>query len=328
MIKQEKLEDLIREKIPFGPTDSRGFHSLKCQCCNDYKVRAGFKFELGNIVYNCWNCSTTCVFEELSGKISKKFRSVLNDYGITDTEISAAINTAFFNKPEPETTVITLASLTKVNTQTPNISLPDNSIKIGSTEQHIDTQIELLEYLQARKVPEDYPMYFSTNERFKKRVIIPFYRNGKVIYWQARSIVPGEKKRYDNSPNAREAVMFNMDQLNSYSVQPLFVSEGVFDALMFNGIGLLGSKLTEAKKKLLHESNRRKIFIIDKDKNGQKLAEEVLSNGWEIAFVPDGADDINTCVQRFGRTWTAYHMMRNIPRNADEAQLAIRINCQ
>ena len=328
MIKQEKLEDLIREKIPFGPTDSRGFHSLKCQCCNDYKVRAGFKFELGNIVYNCWNCSTTCVFEELSGKISKKFRSVLNDYGITDTEISAVINTAFFNKPEVENDVITMSSLMKVNTQTAPIKLPENSIRLGGTEEHLEIQIPLLEYLESRKVPQDYPMYFCLNERFKNRVIIPFYRNGKVIYWQARSILSGEKKRYDNSPNPREAVMFNMDELGRYSTEPLFVSEGVFDALMFNGIGLLGSKLTEAKKKLLHESTRRKIFIIDKDKNGEHLANEVIKNGWEIAFVPDGADDLNTCVQRFGKIWTAYHLMKNLPKNADEAQLAIRINCQ
>lgn len=328
MIQQAKLEDLIREKIPFGGADSRGFFSLKCQCCNDYKIRAGFKFENNSIIYNCWNCSLASVYEEFSGKISKRFRSILNDYGIDDTEISSVVNTAFFNKKQSENSKITLSSLTKVNTNTPTIKLPEKSFPLGHNE-FIDYQTKLAEYLIKRKINiEKYPFFFSLEERFKNRIIIPFYRNGNLIYWQARSIDTLEKKRYDNAPAGRESVIFNFDKLRSYSKQPLFVTEGVFDAMMFDGVAILGSKLNDAKTELLSSASRRLVFVIDKDKNGKHLAEEVLKLGWEITFVPDGAGDLNESVRRFGFTWTANHLMKNIPKNADVSRLALELNCR
>lgn len=327
MIKQQKLEDLIREKLPLGSTDSRGFYSHKCQVCNDYKVRAGFKFENNTVGFNCFNCSTTGRYEEFSGRISRKMRNILHAYGCEDSEISQVVNSAFFKKEE-EPKKLTLASLVKVNTNTPPVKMPPNSFKLGSTEESIEMQARIVQYLEKRKVDFDqYTFWFSTEPRFKDRVIIPFYRNGQRIYWQARSIDPNEKKRYDNAIVSRDAVMFNMDELHRHTPVPLFVSEGIFDAMMFNGIATLGSKLTEAKIELLAQTKRRLVFVIDKDKNGRSLAESVLEAGWEITFAPDGADDLNTSVQRFGRAWTAQQLMKNIPRNRDEAALSLRMRC-
>jgi hypothetical protein len=69
------------------------------------------------------------------------------------------------------------------------------------------------------------------------------------------------------------------------------------------------------------------VFVIDKDKNGRALAETVLNAGYEITFAPDGADDINKSVQRFGRAWTAQQLIKNIPMNSTAAQLALGLNC-
>jgi hypothetical protein len=255
-------------------------------------------------------------------------RHILNCYGIEDTEISSVINTSFFNKKEKEETTITLAALTKVNTNTPTIKLPPKSFPLGHGE-FIDYQAKLAEYLIDRRIDiSKYPFFFSLEQRFKDRIIIPFYRNGNLIYWQARSIISTEKKRYDNAPVGRDAVMFGFEQLNSYSPLPLFVTEGVFDAMVFDGVALLGSKLTDAKTVLLQAASRRLIFVIDKDSNGRHLAEEVLKLGWDIAFVPDGAGDLNKSVQRFGFAWTAYELMKSIPQDADAARLSINLNCR
>lgn len=329
MFKQQKLEDLIREKIPFDIQDSRGFYSLKCQCCNDYKVRSGFKFENNLVIFNCWNCSTAAVFEEFGEKISRKMRGVLNDFGIEDSEINLVINTAFFNQKEESAGILTLAALKKVNTNTPPTSLPAQSFKLGAIDEHLDSQVAIAEYLHDRKIDlGKYNFFFSTLPRFKNRVIIPFYRNGELIYWQARSIDPLEKKRYDNCVVSRDAVIFNSDQLGTFTPAPLLVSEGVFDALMFNGIAVLGSKLSDAKLTLLNNSKRRLVFLIDKDKNGAGLAEAVLACGWEITFTPNGSSDLNNSVQRFGYAWTAQQIMKNIPENSDAARLALEINCK
>lgn len=300
----------------------------KCGLCNDYKDRAGFRFEGGQVIYNCWNCSTASVYEEFSGRISKKMRSILSAYGIEDSEVSRVVNSTFFVKKEEEPTKLTLKTLTKVNTNTPPVKLPPNSFKLLSTEEHADTQLKIITYLDKRGIDlEKYPFFFSTESRFKDRVIIPYYRNGQLIYWQARSLNPQEKKRYDNCIASRDAVMFNMDNLNRYSTLPLFVSEGPFDAMAFDGVATLGSKLTDAKIELLGQSKRRLVFVIDKDKNGLSLAEGVLQAGWEITFAPEGADDINVAIQRFGKSWTAQQLMMNIPASRDQANLSLKIHC-
>jgi hypothetical protein len=328
MIKTRSLQELIEEHVHFRPI-STGWIVGKCALCNDYKERAGFKFDGGIVGFNCWNCSTSTQYEEFSGKISNKFRRILTAYGIEDSEISSVVNSSFFGSKKPETAKITLNSLTKINTVAPTIKLPNKSMRLGGTDEFAEYQEKLINYLIGRKIDVfKYPFFFSLEERFLNRVIIPFYRNGNLIYWQARSILDDEKKRYDNAPVSRDCVLFNSDQLSRYDTTPLFVSEGAFDAMMFDGVGLLGSKLNDAKLELLQRTNRRLVFVIDKDKNGKSLAEDVLKNGWEIVFAPDGADDINKSVRRFGYAWTARQLMLNIPKTADTAQLAINMNCR
>ena len=166
MIKQEKLEDLIKEKAFLGSPDARGFYSHKCQVCNDYKVRAGFKFEDGAVIFNCWNCSTGSNYTEFSGRISGKMRQILRAYGIEDSEISRVVNTAFFVKKEEEPTKLSLKSLTKVNTNTPPVKLPPGSFKLGGTEEHLDYQLKLFEYCEKRKIDLDkYQILFSVEPR-------------------------------------------------------------------------------------------------------------------------------------------------------------------
>lgn len=326
MIKQQKLEDLILESIHLSPT-STGWHVCKCQLCHDYKERGGFKFDQGQVGYSCFNCGKTGKYEEFSGELSKNMRRILNAHGIDDTDINNVINSSFFKKEEA-TTKITLAALTKVNTNTPPTKLPAKSFRLGGVEEHLDIQQKIADYLIDRHVDLDYPFYFSLEERMKDRVIIPFYRNGQLIYWQARSLLDDEKKRYDNAAVSRDAVIFNFDQLQTFNPLPLLVCEGVFDAMMFNGIAILGSKLSDAKLELLSKSNRRLIFVIDKDKNGAHLAEEVLRMGWEITFAPQGASDVNRSVQRFGKAWTARQLIKNIPTDLASASLAISFNCK
>lgn len=327
MIKTKTLEELILEKIPGGFFDVRGFYCLKCQCCHDYKVRAGFKFDNGKVGYNCWNCGSSAQYEELSNKMSNKMRDILHAFNVEKDEINEVINSGFFSKDKDEAT-ISLASINKINTKTPEVTFPAETFRLGNSEQDEDTQIDIIEYLDDRKVDvTKYPFYYSLLKEYENRVIIPFYRDGKLIFWQARSLVDDPNiKRYLNSVGGREAVMFNMDKLNSYSNLPLLVSEGVFDAMMFDGIAILGSKLNDAKIKLLHTSNRELIFVIDKDNNGRHLAEQVLNEGWKISFTENGTTDLNNSVIRFGKTWTAYHLMKNIPKTTDDALLAIKIN--
>ena len=327
MFKPKDLESLIRDHIHFRPI-STGWEVGKCQMCNDYKERAGIKYDSGEIAYNCWNCGTSARYTEFSGKISNKFTKILASYGIDVDEINAIVNSSFFTEDQEQKT-ITLSSLTKPNLDTPTIKLPKASLRLGSTLDFLDYQEKIAKYLVDRKVDLlKYAFFFSIEDRFIDRVIIPFYRNGKLIYWQARSIDKNEKKRHDNAPVSREAIMFNYDKVFTVSSTPLVVCEGVFDAMMLDGIAILGSKLTAAKIEILKQSRRKLVFIIDKDENGKHLAEEVLSHGWEICFTPEGSHDLNDSVQKYGFSESARYIAENKTKNKDIAKMLINLNCK
>src|SRR5271167_3055361 len=121
--------------------------------------------------------------------------------------------------------------------------------------------------------------------------------------------------------------MFNFDKLSSYSDAPLFICEGVFDAMMVDGVAILGSKLNDAKVELLSKSSRRLVFVIDKDSNGKHLAEDVLRRGWEIAFTPEGTEDLNQSVRRFGLSYTIYELMKSVTKDSDRSRFLINKNC-
>ena len=92
----EKIEELIRSHVYLGKQSATGFELVKCQICNDYKERGGFKFSENEIGYNCFNCGTSAKFEDdNTHKISHGFTNVLLSFGISKTELKS-INHTFF----------------------------------------------------------------------------------------------------------------------------------------------------------------------------------------------------------------------------------------
>lgn len=309
MIQHRTLSEIIQSKIVLGPINSRGFYDVRCQVCGDQKGRGGFKFDDEYCGYSCYNCSSKFRYEEGTGKISRNARQVLEAFGITKDDLSA-IRSAMFSAP-PEEGEISLEDLKKVKLHTPEVALPESSYPIGA-DHHEELQLVVAEYLEKRKIdPIGVNAHFSLNPKFLRRVIIPYMREGKVIYWQARAIDNDTKPRYLNSPAGRDAVMYGYDRLFTFDPTPLFITEGVFDAISINGICILGSSLNAAKIEVLKRCRRRVIFVIDRDKTGGELGKAVLENGWELTFVDRRAADANESVRMFGLPFTIYSLLKN-----------------
>jgi hypothetical protein len=289
--------------------------------CHDQKDRGGFKFDEQFAGYSCYNCGAKFKYEEGTGKLSKNAREILEAFGITRDDLTA-IRSAILQAPKEETE-IKLDELKKVKLITPEVPLPNKSYPIGA-DHHEELQIPIAEYLEARHIdPLRVQAHFSLDPRYLNRVIIPYLRDGKIIYWQARAILDDVKPRYLNSPIARDAVMYGYDRLYNYDPSPLFVNEGVFDAAVLNGIGICGSSLNAAKIEILRKCGRRLIFVIDRDKTGGELAKQVLENGWELTFVDRRASDANKSVQLFGLPFTVYTLMKNVTRNPAMSMLGV-----
>lgn len=327
LISQRSLFDIIQEKVHLGHKNSRGWYNCVCQVCNDYKPRFGFFHDNVFTSGYCYNCGAKFKYKEGSGKLSKNARKVLEAFGITRDDLSG-IRSSIFNHVRNDEHDVTLESLKKVKLFTPEVPLPERSFPIGH-DDHLELQLPLAEYLERRRIdPLKVRAHFSLDKRFIGRVIIPFYRDGKVIYWQARHIETGVKPRYLNSPAARDAVLYGYDQLFTWSELPLFVTEGVFDAIVLNGVCTLGASLNEAKLELLKRCRRRVIFVVDRDRTGSEFGQSALDNGWEITFADERAQDANHSVQLFGAPYTIYTLMRNAttkPTYPQQSQLQLAL---
>lgn len=321
MIQNRTLSEIIQSKIALGPQNSRGFFDVACQVCSDRKPRGGFKFDSEHCGYSCYNCGARFKYEEGSGRLSKNARQVLEAFGITREDLTA-IRSAMFAAPVEEAE-ISLDELKKVKLHTPEVALPEKSYPIG-VDHHEELQLLLAEYLESRKIDAvAVNAHFSLTPSYLRRVIIPYMRDGKIIYWQARAIDDDAQRRYLNCPAAKDAVMYGYDRLFTFDPAPLFVTEGVFDAISLSGACILGSSLSAAKIEVLKRCRRRVIFVIDRDKTGGELAKSVLSNEWELTFVDQRAADANKSVQLFGLPYTVYTLMKNVTRSPVMSSLGV-----
>jgi len=312
---QAYLGDLIRDRVPLGRLSGTGFHEQRCAMCHDHSARAGWKIEPDSVFYNCYNCGFKAWYEEGTGNFNRWMKELCRANGITDAELQAIGATLFFNKGQAEKE-ITLDSLKKVSLHTPEVGFPDRTMRLGS-DGHDALQEPLIEYLIKRKV-DPLKFYFSLDPAHLRRVIIPFWRDGKLIYWQSRAIDNDVKPRYRNCSASKDAIIYGYDHLFSYEDGPLFATEGCFDAESIDGICILGSSLNAAKIELLHKTKRRIIFVVDKDKVGTALGDTVLKENWEVTRVNEDSTDVNDSVQKFGKAFTMYTLMKNATTSLDK----------
>ena len=90
---------------------------------------------------------------------------------------------------------------------------------------------------------------------------------------------------------------------------------------MVDGISIIGSKLNEAKITLLKQSRRKLIFVIDKDKNGKLLANQILEH--KLGDLTILNEDINKSIIQYGKLFTSYKLAKNTVKSELEKKLLI-----
>jgi len=326
----ETVEALIRRYVVLGKRSARGFEGVKCQKCNDYKVRGGFKFEGPVTVFSCFNCSTATVYDSVNKGMSKGMREVLSAFGIPGDEIDRAVNLNFFKEkasPSP------LPQKKEVSLPVKEILFPPKTVTVLSgTSPWCEVAIEYLKQRSLDPVSFYISGHVDKYADYNGRVIIPYHFRGKLIYWQARAMDESIQPRYKNPTVEKDNIFFNMDELYRYTDDPLFICEGPLDALSIGqqGVALLGSTLTEFRIRELKKLKRKVTFVLDKNKNGAKLGLNVLRLGedlqWFITVFPQNIDDANDALVKMGKLWMIQHLASSSVKGL-EAKLLVEMNC-
>lgn len=327
----DDLESVIRRYVILGELSPKGFHTLKCQVCNDYKIRAGFKFDGGAVGFSCFNCGAKGKYSptEHAYSISDNMMSILTSFGVPEDEVKKAIAKNFFN---PSVITKTESEKKGLAFPTKECPLPYNTYPITSDESPWCEVAR--QYLLNRGIDPTISKFFvSESPHYLCRVIIPYYFRDKIVYWQGRSMDESIDPRYKNPVVDKDNIFFNMDEIYRYTDDPLFVSEGPLDALSIGktAIATLGSVLSEFQIRELKKaaSRRRIIFVTDKNANGYKLGMSVLSMeipNFFVACFPDNIEDANDALQKLGRLFIATHLI-STAANGFSGKLLLEMKC-
>lgn len=330
------LQHLIHKYVPLPlKPSSKGWYITKCAICNDYKKRSGFKFVGDETVYHCFNCAHAAKYDPHQySSISENMQKVLDAFNIPEDEYLQISFNALKLKGGGKGAATKIQ--TDPDTKLVKIAMPDCFIPL---EHATDTwSVIANEYLQYDRGldPKSHPFYImddnkydkTTERKWRGRLIIPYFRNKQLVWYQGRDLRPNSKLRYLNAQTESECILSDYECLYEHTDRPLYVVEGVFDALSIGGVAVFGNTLKAGQIKLLNQSRRRKVYIPDFKGDGHLGALQALKQGWEVS-VPDvgSAKDMNAAVRKYGRLY----VMKSIQEytlKGDAALIRINLLCE
>lgn len=306
------LEAVIRQYVYLPPRpNGRGFYPVLCKVCNDHGKkgkRAGFKFDGTAVGYNCFNCGHTAVFDPTEHKsMPDKMQEVLSAFGIPAVDWQPVLfGSLLADGTKPKETQ------QFVDIEPSAIELPSYFYKL--TDDPDDEWAQwAIEYLTQDRLIDwkSYPFYLVKkaktpgNSRWYGRLIIPVYKDDKLIFWQGRDLTDLHQKKYLSPDVARDKVLGGFNYLFDRTDAPLYVTEGWFDSYWLKGVSVFGNKMTPEQIKWLNRSPRKKVIVPDRLGDGHLLAKQALDLGWSVSMPDIGnAKDVNDAVKAYGELYT------------------------
>jgi len=185
-------------------------------------------------------------------------------------------------------------------------TLPDDSINLFDPLQvnfYKDNKIIklALDYIKTRKLCDSpnkpKTFYISLKDYIhKNRLIIPYYDNGKIVWYQSRKLLDDDSPKYLSKVDS-ERSLFNIDNID-IDIPYIFIFEGAIDSMFVQNATCV-SGITEngdfTLTNLQKEQFRRfpfheKIWVLDspyKDDAARNKTQQLFGNGEKIFKWPE-----------------------------------------
>jgi hypothetical protein len=320
------VESTLKAHLPVLKSHSNGWLTMNCPVCvqngqprPDTRHRGGFKFEQDRTGYHCFNCGYTTGWrpgQRLGIKLIKLMRAI----GIDEGEIQRLKIQLWDQVIEDDEQTVS-EPFRKPNW--PEIDFP---------WEIQDITLEAAEYLDKRGVLELAEWFTSPSivQGMNRRVILPFFDDGKLVGYNARWIgdVP-DKKTAKIIANRPASFVFNLDhqtQQRKYTI----VVEGEYDALTLDGVAIMTNSISPEQAKIIEDIDNEPVVLPDRDPAGLQLALQAAELGWNVSFPdwPEGIKDANEAAQRFGRVATLQSVISAIETSPLKIKLLARRWCQ
>lgn len=329
------VEELIRRYVNFRHgVAGGGWNVVYCEVCGDGSrtkgPRGGFTFNEGGEAcsYHCFNCGCKESFSiNREYPFSKGMRNVFESFGIEEREYNSLLlkkGTATAQaKPKVQThTIIEIPDYFKLLTELSSDEVKDYR-EFLKTEYALTIKSYSF-YCSTGVTSSNIPKVINECKTLAGRLIIPYYKNGKMIYYQGRDITNKSKLKYLSPDLPKANILFNIDQLYRNTNEPLYVLEGAPDAIHLNGVATLGNELTSAQKTLLEGSRRRKVLVPDFKGDSNKLIDDFIDMGWDVSLPSyhKKFKDPSEAIVNYGKLYVAWDIVNNT-KTADEAKVLL-----
>lgn len=333
------LEQIIHQYVQLDPPTSRGWRAVLCKVCNDSGKkgkRAGFKFDIGDVVgYHCFNCGHATKYDPIiSETMPAKMIQVLESFGIPQDQWQQVLFSSLAYRREHSSHI---EQKPRLDIEPTAIPLPKHFYPLAEASPD-DKWAEITKYyLEDRGIdPTQYPFMLAhkmgnnTLDRWFQRLIIPIYKDSKLIFYIGRDVTEQHQKKYLSPDFSKEKVIYGFDRVFEKSDTPIYIVEGWFDAFAINGVAILGNEISEAQAIWLNRSHKEKVYIPDKRGNGRMAAEQALQLGWSVSTPDVGTDvkDMNDAIKKYGRLYVMKTIAEQTTADGFTARSRLGVYCK
>lgn len=317
----QTVHGLIMNHLPVRTSRTpSGWQSFNCPVCSDKRKRGGVIVDGPRISYHCFNCGFKTGWSP-SPHLSKNYKKLAGLLGAADSELQAAQLALL----EHSTDLYDCAAITHTRSfkKFEHADLPEDT---QSIEDLLDDH-ELKQYASHRGILGLYPLLHFPGTAYRRRVVVPFTYNGDLVGWSARHIDPPNKQTPKFLSNHPPGYVFNVDHFADTQREKVVVVEGLFDAILVDGVAVMSNKMSAEQAHLIERLDKEVIVCPDRDSAGKDLINQAVELGWSVSFPPwhrDCKDAADACA-RYGRLATLQSIITHATHNKIKIQVQSKL---
>lgn len=294
-----------------------GWQTFNCPMCTDTRRRGGVISDGAKITYHCFNCQFKTGWSPGVG-LSKKFRDLGERLGASQSEINRVqLDLLKYTDELRDAEVVDrdyrYAKFTPYER-------PGHAVDITT----LPDGHEIKEYARERGVLGLTELWWLDDTIMRKRLTIPFWHGGELVGWTGRHLTPSKERKITKYHTVQSpGYVYNLDAFMESERRYLVVFEGVFDAILLDGVAVLSNEVSEAQAAQIDKSRCQVIVSPDRDKPGDKLIEAALEYDWAVSFPPwdSGVKDAAEACEKYGRIAT----LRSIIQYSTDSKIKINV---
>jgi len=340
------LKDAILSNI--GPLKQapKNWQKRNCMLCHtqghnrDTRHRFGIQFNPTSIALNCFNCGFSAGYTD-GKELSKSFKFFMGQINI-DPELIKQIEFEIFKQRNSIQNIRegeTGEKLVDVESKFRNLfnrwkstDLPQDSLSIAEwLEAGLEDPdfLRVIDYALSRNIYDLDHFYWSPTKthNLNQRLIIPYYYKQKIVGFTSRLCYDTDGKEipkyYQQSPTD---FVYNLDHQQDWARKYVIVNEGVLDAYITDGVGILG-EINQTKIDIINRLQKQPIVCPDKDRKGWDLVKAAIDNNWPVSFPKwePGIKDASKAVEKYGRLLTIHSIIASAVSGKERIELKWKI---